>query len=218
MKKFQDIFLSFDNTEASEFHRREEVLHKKNQEQEEKLVDLQSLSADQSEILCRLVPRHDHLEARCLRLKQERHVLKKQLNDTEDENWELRMDFYDAKSNLVRSKKQFASLESKLEQAAVENKNLQDQLEEAKVKRKLAKTKVKHLLREQTLQLDNAKQETEKMNIEKETLQMEAAKYRLAVSMMKETQKHVPKRASKMQSTKKLSKRKSKKTKVHLFS
>lgn len=218
MKKFHDIFLSFDNTEVSEFHRREEVLHEKNKEQEEKLVDLQSLSADQSEILCRLVPRHDHLEARCLRLKQERHVLKKQLNDAEDENWELRFDFYDAEAKLVRSKQQFASLESKLEQAAVENKSLQDQLEEAKVKRKLAKTKMKHVLREQLLQLDIAKEETEKMKIEKEPLQVEAAKYRLAVSMMKETKKHVSKRASKKHSAKKLSKRKSKKTKVHLFS
>ena len=128
MRKFHNIFLSFDSLRPSattrEQNKREELLREKKKELEKRIIELQSLSADQSEILCRLVPRHDHLEARYNKLKEEKQQLKRQLKAVEDENWDLRFDCFDATAKLERARAHRDTLECRLEEAEGENKDL----------------------------------------------------------------------------------------------
>lgn len=196
MRKFHNIFLSFDSVDTAtnmvqKSH--EEQLKEKNENLEKRVNELQALSSDQSEILCRLVPRHDHLESRYSKVKEEKQSLKREMKTMEDENWDLRFVCFDAEAKLERAKAHHNSLESKLEEAVGENRDLHEigdsleqQLETAKTKRKSVKTKMKHLLREQHQQVDVVKQEMEKMKKEKEALRGKLDKYRLDVRMMKE--------------------------------
>lgn len=189
MRKFHNIFLAFDSIKLSaansEQHNREELLREKGKALEKRINELQSLSADQSEILCRLVPRHDHLEARYYKLKEEKQQLKRQLKVVEDENWDLRFDCFDATAKLERARAHRDSLECRLEEAEgdkrdlhVIGESLEQQLMTANLKRKSVKTKMKHLLREHGEQINAVKHEMERMKQEKDALQVELRKYR----------------------------------------
>ena len=172
---------------------REEQLREKTKEMEKRIIELQDLSTDQSEILCRLVPRHDHLEARNCKLKEEKMLLKRQLKAVEDENWDLRFDTFDATAKFERAMAHLRDLESKLETAAVENRKLllvgdalEKQLVAAKSKRKDVKAKLKVLAREHFQQIDIVKQEMERMKHEKDALKGQLAKFRPDVRRMTE--------------------------------
>jgi chromosome segregation ATPase len=197
VRKFHNLFLSFDSIKLSSTTReqndREKLLWEKGKELEKRIIELQSLSADQSDILCRLVPRHDHLEARYSKLKQEKEQLKRQLKVVEDENWDLRFDCFDATAKLERARAHRDILECRLEEAEGENRDLQvigksleQQLISAKLKRKAVKTKMKHLLREHCQQIDVVKHEMESMKQEKDALQGELKVYRRETAEIKE--------------------------------
>lgn len=197
VRKFHNIYISFHSVASMEATKeqdsREERLRERAKEMEKRVFELQALSADQSEILCRLVPRHDHLEARNCKLKEEKTLLKRQLKAVEDENWDLRFDAFDATAKFDRAMAQIRDLESKLEAAAVENRKLlligdtlEGQLEAAKSKRKSVKEKMRVHLREHFQQIDTVKQEMERMKKEKDALKGQLAKLRPKVRRIKE--------------------------------
>lgn len=197
VRRFHNIYLSFHSVASMEATKeqvtREEQLREKTKEMEKRIIELQALSADQSEILCRLVPRHDQLEARNCKLKEEKMLLKRQLKAVEDENWDLRFDIFDATAKFERAMAHLHDLESKLEGAAVENRKLllvgdtlEKELVAAKSKRKVVKAKLKVLAREHFQQIDIVKQEMERMKQEKDELKGQLAKFRPHVRRMNE--------------------------------
>mmetsp|Transcript_14923 Transcript_14923/g.24689 ORF Transcript_14923/g.24689 Transcript_14923/m.24689 type:complete len:278 (-) Transcript_14923:112-945(-) len=200
VRKFHSLFLNFDPADKKsvppETSLRVQQLQGEKEELAERLNKLQALSSDQSEILCRLVPRHDHLEARYAEVKKERQLLKRQLDMVEDENWDLRFSCFDAEAKLQRTKAHRSSVESKLEEAVGENHDLHEiwdsleqQLEVTKTKRKSCKSKLMQKLREKCQQLDTSQQEMEKTKKEKEALQAQLSRFCLQVSKLKSAKK-----------------------------
>jgi chromosome segregation ATPase len=209
VRRFHNVFLSFDAGPTKTVFPAREQLQAEKDQLLERLEELQALSADQSDILCRLVPRHDHLEARYAQVKKERHILKRQLDIMEDQNWDLRFSCFDAAAKLDSTKADRANVELQLEEAVAENHDLheiwdslEEQLEVTKRKRKACKAKLMQKLQETGQQLDSTQEEVNKAKHEKELLQGQLSRFRVQVSKLKEVRKEMRKNTKKKKRTK----------------
>jgi hypothetical protein len=118
-------------------------------------MDLEATLSNQSNLLKRLVPRQKHLESKNVLLMEEKEDLSKQVEELEDENWDLRLDCFDATAKLDRAVTYNEALESKLELSVMENQelkvyssNLEKRLQASKRKQKVMKHNMKLILQE----------------------------------------------------------------------
>jgi hypothetical protein len=159
------------------------------------ILELKSLSKDQSDILLEVLPKFDTLESKLRQISREKHLIEKQLLDVEAENADLISDW-----NEVEMKMQL--LQTEKNELRKENTDLsmrRTEVDEKLVKAKRKRKRIEEALRDgfedhqvQARELEVVKDEIVKSQVEKERLscllkesQLETDKLRKKVKKLK---------------------------------
>jgi len=220
-KSLTSIFLTFqkannNNNSADQTSAAEQAvanLTTRNLHLQKRLRDLKSLSKDQSDLLFRILPLHEDLEEKFLRLQKEKKQLQHQLQHTLDEKQLLHNSKTNIYAQLSSLQKQKEDLEVKLQDSNDEIMDLHDiwnmldvRLLRAKQKRREVKLELKRKLREEKEQrgkLILARDELFHSRMEKEQLEMQMRESRREALRLKKRMSKVLLKSGKNKKSKK---------------
>jgi chromosome segregation ATPase len=194
VKKLHRIYMTVSQRQPEEVESTIAEMRKENVRLQKRLREIKRLTNDQSDLLFRILPRYDHLEARYSHMKQEKKSLKTRIEALEDENWELLIDSFEVKTTN-------RALETQLEEVNGENMDLhaiwdslEDRLEESSLEKKKVRRKLKQKLQEQTAHLATTKKGMSKLKAEKKVLQAVMTQSRIEVLRLRKKLKHSPRK------------------------